>query len=157
MDRRVVTIVLAVAAVALSLAPVGAAARVHPFKARYTGTGSGQATATGASGHATASGTGNVIGPSRLTAAGTAVALSPGCFSFTGKFTLKGHGGKIVLRVHGDRVCASAGADVAFSGTATVTEGTRKFAGARGTLALSGVYTDATEAVTMSFKGRVTY
>ena len=153
------TIALAAAAVALAATSVADAARVHAFRAKYIGTGSGQATATGASGHASGSGTGNVIGPGRFSVAATAVVLSETCASFDGRFTLKGRGGRIVLTAHDVRACApeSAGAKFAFSGTATVTGGTRKFAGARGTLSFSGAYVKETGAVTISFKGRVRY
>ena len=157
MERRAITIVLAVAAVALSLAPVATAARAHSFRAKYTGTGTGQLTATGVTGQASASGTGNVIGPSTLKAAATGIAQSSECFAVNARFTLKGRGGKIFLRVQDDRICASDAANVAFSGTATVTGGARKFAGSRGTLSFKGVYVKETQSVTISFKGRVTY
>src|SRR4051812_39008805 len=118
MERRAITIVLAVAAVALSAVPVATATRAHSFRAKYTGTGTGQLTATGVTGQASASGTGNVIGPSTLNAAATGIAQSSECFAVTARFTLKGRGGKIFLRVQGDRICASDAAKVAFSGTA---------------------------------------
>ncbi len=159
MDRRVVTIALVVAAVALSATSVADAARVHAFRAKYTGTGSGQATARGASGHASGSGTGNVIGPSRFSGAATAVVQSQSCVVFNGKLTMKGRGGRIVLSAHGGHACTSGptGANVAFSGTATVTDGTGRFAGARGTLSFTGSYVKETGSVTISFKGRVSY
>jgi hypothetical protein len=157
MDRRVVTIVLAVAAIALSLVPVATAARAHSFRAKYTGTGTGQQTATGVTGQASGSGTGNLIGPSTLKAAATGIAQSSDCFAVNARFTLKGRGGKIFLRVQGDRICASDTSNVAFSGTTTVTGGTRTFAGSRGTLSFKGTYVKETQSVTISFKGRVTY
>jgi hypothetical protein len=153
------TIVLAAAAAAVSFAPAALAARVHSFKAAYTGHGAGAVTATRASGHASASGSGNVIGRSTLSGAATGIVQSPTCVAFNGKARLKGSGGSIVLRARGAQACISGqtGANVKFSGKATVTGGTRKFAGARGTLSFTGVYAKQTASVTISFKGRVTY
>lgn len=150
---------LAVAAVALSMTPAAGAARVHSFKAKYTGHGAGQATATGASGHASASGTGNVIGPSSFSGAATGVVQGQSCVAFTGRAKLKGRAGTILLSVHGAQACTSAqtGANVAFSGTASVTGGTRRFAGASGRLSFTGVYVKETGSVTISLNGRVTY
>jgi hypothetical protein len=156
--RGAATIALAIAAAAVSFAPTALAARVHTFKATYTGHGAGEVTATAASGHASASGSGNVIGRSTLSGMATGVVRSPTCVAFNGKATLKGSGGSIVLRARGAQACTSgAEANVAFSGTATVTGGTRKFAGARGTLSFKGVYAKQAGSVTISFKGRVTY
>ena len=141
------------------MAPAAVAARAHSFKATYTGHGTGEVTATGAAGRAAASGSGNVIGPSTLSGAATGVVQSATCVAFTGKAKLKGSGGSLVLKANGARACTSgqAGANVSFSGTAKVTGGTRKFAGARGTLSFTGVYVKQTGSVTISFKGRVTY
>jgi len=113
------TIVLAAAAAAVSFAPAALAARVHSFKAAYTGHGAGAVTT--ASGHASASGSGNVIGRSTLSGAATGIVQSPTCVAFNGKARLKGSGGSIVLRARGAQACISgqAGANVKFSGKAT--------------------------------------
>ena len=144
----------------MSLAPAAVAAKAHSFKATYTGRGTGDLTATGASGRASASGSGNVIGKSTLSGAATGVAKSPTCVTFNGKAKLEGSGGSIALKARGAQACTSGqtgGAKVAFSGTATVIGGTLKFAGAHGTLSFTGVYVEQTGSVTISFKGRVTY
>jgi hypothetical protein len=110
-----------------------------------------------ASGSATATGRGTLIGPSTLRGAANGVATSQTCVAFSGRAILKGRVGSIKLAARGARACDSSGTVVAFSGSATVTGGTARFAGARGTLSFSGKYVRRTGSVTIAFRGRLRY
>jgi hypothetical protein len=78
---------------------------------------------------------------------------------FSGKATLKGRSGSIRVSVQGAKACAagSNANEVSFSGQAKVLGGRSAFAHARGTLSFTGAYDRSTNAVTISFKGRITY
>jgi hypothetical protein len=131
----------------------------HKFSATYTGHGSGQVSGTSASGSATASGHGNLLGTSTMSGSARGTVTSPTCVSFSGTATLKGAHGTFILSAHDAEACAgsTSSGDVGFSGNASVTRGTGTFAGAHGTLAFRGAYTQATSQFTITFTGRIVY
>ena len=146
-------------AAAALIAPAARAATSHAFTASYSGTGAGQARSTRVSGHATATGRGKLIGSSTLAGSASGVVTSPICVKFSGRAVLAGKTGKIKLAASNAQACSTSAdaSSVAFSGTARVTGGTGKFAGASGTLSFHGRYVRQTGAVTIGFRGRITY
>jgi hypothetical protein len=141
------------------VSPAGWTANTHRFSASYTGTGTGAVSGTTASGSATLAGRGKPIGPSTLTGSGQGTFTSPTCVVFSGKATLKGRSGSIRVSVQGAKACAtgSNANEVSFSGQAKVLGGRSAFAHARGSLSFTGAYDRSTNAVRISFKGRITY
>lgn len=141
-----------------ALAPAALTASSHAFEVTYRGKGHGQVSRTGASGSATGVGRGKPIGRSTLTGSARGVFTSSSCVTFRGSAVLKGATGTIRLAAHGVKVCPpSVAATVGFSGTARVTGGTAKFAGAAGTLRYMGRYVGQDGTLTITFKGHITY
>jgi hypothetical protein len=164
--------VTALSRLAARLAPFGAAAaagvlfvgaagaaQTQTFTASYSGTGSGYASGKKAAGVGTMSGRGRPIGRSTLKGSGLGTFTSPSCVTFDGRATIRGARGSLRLAMRGGHACASDSAadSVSFSGRARVVGGTKKFAGARGALRFSGSYSRSTGAVTISFRGRISY
>lgn len=159
MRVRSVMLVASLSAVATAsalAAPTAPAASGHRFKATYTGQASGQVNGSEASGNATATGRGKLIGASTLRASGQGL-LSGECVDFTGTVLLKGRPGAIRLALRGGHACADAASRASFSGRAKVIRGTATFAGARGKLSFTGTYDVRTRVVTISFSGRISY
>ena len=146
----------AVATASAPAAPTSPATSSHRFKATYTGQAFGQANGSEASGGATATGRGKLLGASTLRASGQGL-VSDQCVDFTGTTLLRGRPGAIRLALRGGHACAGSATRASFSGRAKVTRGTATFAGAHGTLSFTGTYDIQTRAVTISFKGRITY
>jgi len=148
----------AAAAVLLVVASAGAA-QTQTFTASYSGTGSGYANGEKAAGVGTMSGRGRLIGRSTLKGSGLGTFTSSACVAFGGRATIKGARGSLRLAMHSAQACASDSAadSVSFSGRASVVGGTKKFAGARGSLRFTGTYTRSTRAVSVSLRGRITY
>ena len=140
---------------------VGAAGAVQTqsFTGTYSGTGSGYASGKKAAGVGTMSGRARVIGRSTLRGSGLGTFTSSECLRFSGNATIRGSRGSLRLAMHGGQACASDSAadTVSFHGTARVVGGSKKFAGAGGALRFTGMYTRSTRAVTISFRGRLTY
>jgi hypothetical protein len=149
----------AAAAAGLLFVSASGAAQTQIFTASYSGSGSGYVSGKKAAGGATLSGRGRLIGRSTLKGSGLGTFTSPTCVAFGGKATVRGSRGSLRLELHTARACASdSEADsVSFSGRARVVGGTKKFTGARGALRFSGTYTRSTSAVSISFRGRISY
>jgi hypothetical protein len=149
----------AVAAAAAIASPVALPAKAHAFTATYTGSGTGEVSGTSASGHATAAGRGSIIGAGTLSGSGRGVFTSQTCVTFNGTAVLKGKPGSIRLAARGARACTGGpdAKNVSFSGSAKVTGGTSTFEGAHGTLSFAGSYVNQSGALTISFKGRISY
>jgi hypothetical protein len=149
----------AAAAAALLVVASAGAAQAQIFTATYTGTGSGYANGKNAAGVGTMSGRGRLIGRSTLKGSGLGVFTSTTCVTFSGKATIRGAQGSLRLSMSGGRACASdsAGDSISFHGMAHVVGGSTKFAGAGGTLRFTGTYTRSTRAVSISFRGRISY
>ena len=152
--RSLILFALATAAI-ITVSPSFAASN-HRFKATYRGQATGEANGSAASGSATATGRGKLIGTSRLRASGQGL-LSGECVDFTGTVLLKGRPGAIRLALRGGHACAGTADGASFSGRAKVTRGSAKFADARGTLSFKGTYDIRAHVVTISFSGRLTY
>ena len=104
-------------------------------------------------------GRGRLIGRSTLKGSGLGTFTSSQCIAFGGRATVRGARGSLKLALHRAQACLndSSTDSVSFSGRARVVGGSKKFAGARGALKFSGTYTRSTSAVTISFRGRITY
>jgi hypothetical protein len=148
-----------IATAAAIVAPVALPAKKHAFTASYTGHGSAEVSGASASGTATASGRGSIIGRGTLTGSARGVFTSQTCVVFSGTAVLKGRAGSITLAARGARACAgsSDANNVSFSGSAQVTGGTSTFAGAHGTLSFTGTYLRQNGALTISFRGRISF
>jgi hypothetical protein len=151
--------VASIASAATMVAPVALAATSHPFTASYTGHGSGQVSGTRASGSATLTGRGSMIGPGTLTGSASGVFVSRTCVVFSGAAVFKGRPGTIRLATRRAQACAAStdANEVSFSGSAQITGGSAKFAGARGMLSFTGTYLRQSGAVTISFRGRIIF
>ena len=151
--------IAALAGAVATLAPLAHAASGHVLKATYSGHATGQAAGTRVAGRASATGRGTVIGRSKLSGSGAGTLTSTGCVLFDGKAVMKGATGSIRLKAKAARAClpATGATSVSFSGRVSVTGGTARFTGARGTLRFNGVYDTQTRVLTISFKGTVTY
>jgi len=149
----------AIATVATIVAPGALAARNHAFSASYTGHGRGEVSGTSASGSATATGRGSIIGRGTLTGSARGVFNSQRCVLFRGRAVLKGTRGSIRLVARRAQACAGSidANEVSFSGSAQITGGTSTFADARGTLSFMGTYRRQSGAVTISFRGRISF
>jgi hypothetical protein len=155
---RGLALVVVVTAAAAAASPAALSAKQHRFSATYTGHGHGQVHGTSASGNARLRGRGKLIGPSTLTGSASGVFISRACVVWSGKGVLEGKAGSIALRAHGARACAGADADVvSFAGIAKVAGGTGTFKGARGRLSFNGTYVRRSGAVSISFKGLISF
>lgn len=142
--------------VCIAAASASSSASSHRFTATYAGHASGQAGGGNAEGTATATGRGKLIGVS--TFSGSARGSYAGqCFALSGTALLRGRPGAIRLVVSDVHACATTADAVSFSGSAKVKRGTSTFAGARGKLSFTGKYVAASGALTISFRGRMTY
>jgi hypothetical protein len=140
-------------------APVAGAATGHQLVAHYAGHGSGRVAGSEASGSATLTGRGNLMGAGTLTGSAQGRFVSRTCVTFSGSAVLKGRRGSLSLRASRGSACASStsGATVSFSGEATVVGGSGAFLHAHGRVAFSGTYARDSGAVTVSLSGKVTY
>jgi hypothetical protein len=114
---------------------------------------------TGAWGSATLTGRGSIIGAGTLTGSARGVFTSHTCVVFNGTAVLKGRPGSIRLATRRAHACASSASanDVSFSGGAQITGGSATFAGAHGRLSFTGTYLRQSGAVTISFRGRMSF
>jgi hypothetical protein len=143
---------------AAGVGPSALAARTHLFTASYTGHATASASGTGASGSATATGRGRAIGAGTLTGSATGSFTSQTCVVFDGSAVLRGTAGTLTLAAHRQQACApDAASAVSFSGSAAVSSGSGTFAAAHGRLSFSGSYDLQSGAVTISFRGRISY
>lgn len=146
-----------IAAAGTLVAPVALASTSHVFTASYTGHGAGKVSGTRASGSAKLSGRGRIIGRGTLRGSGQGLFVSRTCIVFSGKAVLKGRRGSIKLATRRARACSTHADEVSFSGTARITGGSATFAGAHGKLSFAGTYLRPSGAVTISFRGRISF
>ena len=142
---------------AVLVSPLALAARSHTFTATYLGHGTEMRSGSTVSGTGTAVGRGRLIGASTLRGSATGAVTSEKCVVFSGTVLLRGRPGSMRLAVRGAHACATDATRVSFSGKATVIRGTSTFAGARGTLSFTGRYVTQSGAVTISFRGSISY
>lgn len=144
-----------------------AGAQVLDFKGTYKGKMSllwSESTVTARS--VTATGTGDILGLVELDGTGSSSPSSQ-CDLFDGTGTISGGGNSLKLSFDTDaKACADDGqapTDVKITGTATIKSGTGKYAGATGTLKVSGSFSikstaagsSETTALTLTVSGQV--
>jgi hypothetical protein len=149
-------------AMVVASAAVGAAgpAKTLAFAGTYTGTAAVQVNDTVANISATGTGTGTMLGSSKLSGQGTGDSSVQPCVPFSGPGTLTASNGtKLVFTVAaGSQGCGDEQGQVfSVSGKATVTKGTLKLAKAHGTLKFTGVYDRGQGTFSVKFKGNLTY
>ena len=142
-----------------ALAASTTAAKVVPFTGKYAGTASAKVTQQVADISATGKGTGTLLGASTITGAGKGDASVQPCVPFTGPGSLVGSNGT-KLRftiVPGSQGCGDEGGHV-FSvvGHAKVLGGSGKYAKARGTLKVTGVFDRDAGTFSIKFTGSLT-
>jgi len=154
-------ITTALALVAL-LAAVSTAGAVTPkkiaFTASYSGTAAAQVNDNVADITANGSGTGTLLGASKITGAGKGDASVQPCVPFTGPGTMTGPGGKLGFSViSGSTGCGDEQGQVfSISGKANVTSATGKLKKAKGTLKFTGIYDRNAGTFSVKFKGTLT-
>lgn len=159
--RALILIALALAMAALA-AGTALAARSVAFKGAYAGTVTEKVDGTRVTATANGTGTGTVIGRSKLGGIVAATTSNPPCSPLSGPGTLTAAKGKLKLTLvpTASRGCAASEDDqqnISVSGTAKVTGGTLKFRKARGALRFSGRYDRKSGVFNVKFTGTLTY
>jgi len=146
----------AVAALTATVA-LGGGARIVPFKATFKGTATTKVTGSRVDITARATGTGPLIGVSRLTGVGVGTKSGDAaCVPFTGPGTIvtaKRTTIKFTVAPSSTGCGSSDNNTVTVTGTAKVTGGTGTYRLARGTWTFSGYYDRGTGAFTVTFSG----
>jgi len=137
------------------------AARTIAFKGTYAGTVTEKVDGVTVTALAVGSGTGTLVGKSKLAGTVTATTADPPCSPLSGPGTIAGAVGKLkVALTPTSRGCAASEEDrdnVLVSGTAKVVGGTLKFKKARGTLRFSGQYDRKAGTFSVKLTGTFTY
>jgi hypothetical protein len=143
------------AAAALAFAGVASAKHAVPFKAGCSGT----ASASGGHASSVASCQATHLGDSTET---ISVALTPG----PGPFCQTNLGTGVLTAANGDQIFVAASGTSCFdpatglvdlSGTQTITGGSGRFEGASGTLTVTGTVNPATNAISYTLDGSISY
>jgi len=157
------------AALALTVIAAGAAGAANVvapktvvFKGSYTGTVTEKVDGQTVTANANGSGTGTLVGTSKLFGVVTGTTAAPPCSPLSGPGTIAGSVGKLKLTVvpTTSRGCAASEEDqqnITVSGNAKVTGGTLKFRKARGTLHFSGHYDRSSGTFDVKLTGKLTY
>ena len=160
--KKILISLLAAALTAALLTSAALAAKPKPKTVVFAGSYTGNATTNmnGTSGTVTANGTGTgtMIGSSKLSGNGPVTQQQP-CALFSGPGQLvAANGAKIVFTVKpGAQGCGSDSDNtVTLSGYALVNGGSGKFAKAKGTLKFTGVYDRGGGAFNVKFAGKLT-
>lgn len=163
MGRLRITAALLVTALVTVIASVGAGAAVAPktlaFTATYTGTATVQQNDTLANISASGTGTGTMLGSSKIAGTGTGNTATQPCVPFSGPGSLIAtNGTKLLFTVASTSQGCGDDQGQIFSlvGKATVTKGTLKLAKARGTLKFTGIYDRGAGTFSVKFKGTLT-
>lgn len=158
---RAVTAATVVAAVAASSALAGGAApgKTVAFSAGYTGKASVKVSGSTADISADATGSGTLVGKSKLSGKGVGNSVEP-CPLFGGPGTITAADGSklnFVITAGGGSACTDEAAQ-AFSlvGRATFKGGTGKYAKAKGSFKFTGTYDRGTGIFAIKFKGTLT-
>ena len=155
-------VAMAVSAVAATASAPASVAKVIPFVASYSGTAVVKVTETDKNIYdvsASGSGTGTLVGKSKIAGTGTADTSQQPCVPFTGPGTIVGSNGtKVYFTVStGSQGCGDEPGQIfSIVGKAKVTKATGKLAKARGTLKFTGVYDRGQGTFSIKFKGSLT-
>jgi hypothetical protein len=144
----------------VALAGTTGQTKIVPFTAQYAGTAVVKVTDNVADIAATGTGTGTLIGKSKITGKGTGDTTQQPCVPFTGPGTMAATIGttKLLFKVApGSTGCGDEDGQVfSITGRATVVKGTGKLAKAKGSLKLTGVYDRGKGTFAVKFTGKLT-
>jgi hypothetical protein len=154
------TVVTAAGAAVLasaSFAAPAASTKVYPFTGTYSGSAIAQVQDSIASLSANGTGKATLLGAGKITGIGSATAKEP-CAPFLGTGTITGKGGTLLFKVvNGSQGCGDEEGKVfSLSGSILVTKGTGKFAKAKGTLRMTGMYDRGAGKFNVKFTGKLT-
>ena len=152
----------AIAAAAVATATAGAVVppKTLAFTGTYSGTANVQVNDQVANISASGTGTGSILGSSKISGSGTGDASAQPCVPFNGPGALTAaNGTKLIFTVvNSSQGCGDDQGQVfSLVGKATVTKGTLKLAKAKGTLKFTGVYDKGAGTFSVKFKGTLTY
>lgn len=139
-----------------SLAGTTATTKVYPFTGTYAGDATAQVQDTIANLTANGTGKATLLGAGKITGIGTATAKEP-CSPFLGTGTITGKGGTLLFKVvNGSQGCGDEDGKVfSLSGSILVTKGTGKFAKAKGTLRMTGMFDRGAGKFNVKFTGKL--
>jgi len=125
------------------------------FHATYSGIAASKVTGSVVDVRAAGTGSGTLLGASKVSGNGTGNSANPPCVPFTGPGFFTGSGGKLDFTVlSGSMACGdSADNQYAVSGLAKFAGGTGKYASATGTLKFTGSFTRSSGAFKATFTG----
>jgi len=158
--QKVGAIVAAAAGAAIvagtSFAGTTAATKVYPFTGTYAGNATALVQDTVASLTANGTGKATLLGAGKITGIGSATAKEP-CAPFLGTGTITGKGGTLLFKViNGSQGCGDEEGNVfSLSGSILVTKGTGKFAKAKGTLRMTGMFDRGAGKFSVKFTGKL--
>jgi hypothetical protein len=158
--QRVGAIAVAAAGAAVvasaSFAGTTAPTKVVAFTGNYSGNAVAQVQDTIANLTANGTGTATLLGAGKITGVGTATAKEP-CSPFLGTGTITGKGGTLLFKVvNGSQGCGDEDGKVfSVTGTIAVTKGTGKFAKAKGTLRMTGMFDRGAGKFSIKFTGKL--
>ena len=159
--RRAPFVMGAVLVVVALAASTALAARTTPFTGTSAGTVTEKVDGQTVTGVTAGTGTGTLLGKSKLTGSVTGTTAEPPCSPVSGPGVLAGATGKLKINVLPvSRACAASEEDrdnITVSGSAKVTGGTLKFRKARGTLRFVAHYDRKSGAFDVKLTGTLTY
>lgn len=151
-----VTAAAAAVAASASFAGTTATTKVVAFTGNYSGNATALVQDSVASLTANGTGKATLLGAGKITGVGTATAKEP-CAPFLGTGTITGKGGTLLFKViNGSQGCGDEDGQVfSVSGSILVTKGTGKFAKAKGTLRMTGMFDRGAGKFTVKFTGKL--
>lgn len=162
MRRSVFSVLVALTAALAALAAGSAVAasstqlgKAVAFSGSYSGTAATKVVSSVVTVRASGTGTGTVLGASKVSGDGTGNSSNPPCVPFTGPGAFTGSGGTLKFTViSGSSACGdSQNINYTVNGTAKFAGGTGKFANAKGTLMFTGKFSRSSGAFTAKFTG----
>jgi hypothetical protein len=152
----VATAVGAAVVASASFAGTATTTKLVPFTANYSGNAVAQVQDTIASLTANGTGKATLLGAGKITGVGSATVKEP-CAPFLGTGTITGKGGTLLFKVvNGSQGCGDEDGKVfSLSGSIAVTKGTGKFAKAKGTLRMTGMFDRGAGKFTVKFTGKL--
>jgi hypothetical protein len=152
--------VTAALALGATVAGTALAARSVNFKGTYAGKVTEKVVGQTVTGLASGTGTGTVVGKSKLSGTVTGNTANPPCSPINGPGAITGPKGKLKVTVVNSRACGASEEDqnsITLSGTAKVNGGTVMFKKAKGSLHFSGTYDRKSGVFNVKLTGRLTY
>jgi len=155
MKRLIITAGTAAATLAVVTATALAVTKPIAFVGTFKGTATTNQTDTTVAISANGTGTGTLLGATKITGKGTGDSSQRPCIPFTGTGSMKGVKGTIIFKVLPSSMSCGddAGQFFTFTGKAQVLKATGTLLKRKGTLKLTGTYDRQSGAFTAKFKG----